>query len=389
MMTVFLYLIALSIVVSSTDGWILLPSLTIIPRGGSQLFSTAGKNSFSNKDTDAAEPNRGSNSKGAAIPSTIPPIDDDPVLRLPLLEAELASLKQLATVSTTSTTTDQTDGEWLNVFREIDDLSAEIKDIKTSAELAVRKSQVLFYEAFSDRDVKAMRQIWSSSKSVRCIHPGMPCITGLDNIMASWEDIFGPPMPPPGFVSSGLPFSSSEQYSPEVQSSSTQKAEKISPEADISNSSREDDEMQDGEKRQSSSEVHLQGESLSSPAPPFPPRSSQQPPNQPQFTIEADQTEVQILGATAIVSCIETIVPERGEGGRGRRGGGQEEDFECLNIYRREDNQWKMLVRMVSPIMMMRGPPGPPPPGFEDGGGRDFGGGRDQSGMGRGGPPFF
>jgi ketosteroid isomerase-like protein len=70
-------------------------------------------------------------------------------------------------------------------------LEASIQDAKTSAEFGVRKVQFNFYEAFTNQDLKAMKEVWSTAADVRCVHPGMPSIDGIDLVMASWASIFG------------------------------------------------------------------------------------------------------------------------------------------------------------------------------------------------------
>jgi ketosteroid isomerase-like protein len=159
--------------------------------------------------------------------------EDDPVALLPLWEAELSS-------------------------RDITDekralLLERIESAKTSAEFGVRRAQFSFYDAFSNQDMESMRNAWSCSKNVRCVHPGMPSLHGIDDIMRSWAEIF----------------------------------------------------MQSG-----------------------------------AFSIEPSQTSIDVSGQTALCSCIE----ETPGGGR----------LECLNVYRREEGSWKMILHMASPIMRMQ-----------------------------------
>lgn len=47
-----------------------------------------------------------------------------------------------------------------------------------------------FYRAFVDRDLDAMRQIWSQQPDAACLHPGGGLLVGVEAIMASWADIF-------------------------------------------------------------------------------------------------------------------------------------------------------------------------------------------------------
>ena len=98
----------------------------------------------------------------------------DPVLRLPLMEAELAARATEA-------------GDHPSVA----ELRTAIDDAKTAAELGVRKSQLLFYSAFSDGDPEAMARVWSEVSHVRCVHPGMASIEGREAVLNSWRQIFG------------------------------------------------------------------------------------------------------------------------------------------------------------------------------------------------------
>jgi ketosteroid isomerase-like protein len=58
------------------------------------------------------------------------------------------------------------------------------------------------------------------------------------------------------------------------------------------------------------------------------------------FTITPSRTRIDINGQTALCSCIEETP-----------GGGM---LECLNVYRREDGNWKMILHMASPIVTMQ-----------------------------------
>jgi hypothetical protein len=101
-------------------------------------------------------------------------IQDDPVALLPLWEAELLS---------SETSNDQ---------RAL--LLERIENAKAVAEFGVRKAQFSFYDAFSNQDMESMRSVWSSSTSspqhVRCVHPGMPSLHGIEDIMRSWAELF-------------------------------------------------------------------------------------------------------------------------------------------------------------------------------------------------------
>mmetsp|Transcript_8421 Transcript_8421/g.11068 ORF Transcript_8421/g.11068 Transcript_8421/m.11068 type:complete len:202 (+) Transcript_8421:113-718(+) len=153
---------------------------------------------------------------------------NDQVSQLPLLEAELASCQEM---------------------EKREELQGQIDDAKISAEFGIRRVQSTFYDAFSNQDLTAMAEIWSTSQDVRCVHPGMPSLMGNELIMQSWEQIFSP------------------------------------------------------------------GQA---------------------FTIQPSLSKIDICGQTALCSCVEETP-----------GGGK---LECLNVYRREDGAWKMILHMASPI---------------------------------------
>ena len=48
-----------------------------------------------------------------------------------------------------------------------------------------------FYQAFRSSDMKAMRAVWGDGEHVQCLHPGSACISGADQVMSSWEIVFG------------------------------------------------------------------------------------------------------------------------------------------------------------------------------------------------------
>lgn len=102
--------------------------------------------------------------------------NQDPVLRLPLLEAELATLME------------DPSNEQKNEQQET--LREAIANAKTAAEFGVRKTQLEFYDAFSRGNIELMERIWSRQSHVRCVHPGMTSLEGRDEVMASWREIF-------------------------------------------------------------------------------------------------------------------------------------------------------------------------------------------------------
>ena len=50
-----------------------------------------------------------------------------------------------------------------------------------------------FYLTFANQDFKAMRSIWAAQTNVTCIHPGWDVLSGLDEVLDSWEDILASP----------------------------------------------------------------------------------------------------------------------------------------------------------------------------------------------------
>ncbi len=104
----------------------------------------------------------------------------DPVLRLPLMEAELATLLEKRRSSSDDSTQDDINFE---------ELQNAIADAKTAAEFGVRKAQLEFYDAFSSGNIKKMDEVWSKESHVRCVHPGMSSLEGRDKVMSSWKQI--------------------------------------------------------------------------------------------------------------------------------------------------------------------------------------------------------
>jgi hypothetical protein len=104
----------------------------------------------------------------------------DPVLRLPLMEAELATLLEKRRSAVEDSTQDDINFE---------ELQNAIVDAKTAAEFGVRKAQLEFYDAFSSGNINKMDEIWSKESHVRCVHPGMSSLEGRDKVMSSWKQI--------------------------------------------------------------------------------------------------------------------------------------------------------------------------------------------------------
>lgn len=95
----------------------------------------------------------------------------DPVVTLPLLQAQLASI------------------ETSNLARK-EELQSQIDSAQTSGEFGVRKAQVEFYQAFSEQNLSAMEGLWASENDAQCIHPGMASLSGRKAILGSWAVMF-------------------------------------------------------------------------------------------------------------------------------------------------------------------------------------------------------
>lgn len=53
-----------------------------------------------------------------------------------------------------------------------------------------------FYQAFRQRDLKAMEQLWALNRPVACIHPGWSALTTRDDVIRSWRGILENPESP-------------------------------------------------------------------------------------------------------------------------------------------------------------------------------------------------
>ena len=47
-----------------------------------------------------------------------------------------------------------------------------------------------FYEALESGDIDAMMEVWSDDEEVVCVHPGGPRLSGYENVLKSWAQIF-------------------------------------------------------------------------------------------------------------------------------------------------------------------------------------------------------
>ncbi len=56
----------------------------------------------------------------------------------------------------------------------------------TSPELV----ELAFYRAFETRDAQAMEHIWAKEEDIICVHPMAAALSGRQEILRSWQEIF-------------------------------------------------------------------------------------------------------------------------------------------------------------------------------------------------------
>lgn len=61
------------------------------------------------------------------------------------------------------------------------------------AEAEVRAANRRYYEAFEQRDLDLMSEVWEHSDRVACTHPGWRTLRGWGAVSGSWFAIFGGP----------------------------------------------------------------------------------------------------------------------------------------------------------------------------------------------------
>jgi len=61
---------------------------------------------------------------------------------------------------------------------------------------AVLQANEAFYQAFANRDLAAMENLWSRMSPIVCIHPGWAPLFGREVVMASWRSILDNPRSP-------------------------------------------------------------------------------------------------------------------------------------------------------------------------------------------------
>jgi hypothetical protein len=53
-----------------------------------------------------------------------------------------------------------------------------------------------FYQAFADKDMEAMTDLWSDDHPVSCVHPGWGPLFDRSEVLSSWAAILGAPEAP-------------------------------------------------------------------------------------------------------------------------------------------------------------------------------------------------
>lgn len=54
---------------------------------------------------------------------------------------------------------------------------------------AVLAANATFYRAFTAGDFATMRELWAKRAPIACFHPGLPMITGRDQVLEAWRQI--------------------------------------------------------------------------------------------------------------------------------------------------------------------------------------------------------
>ncbi|MGF1464660.1 MAG: nuclear transport factor 2 family protein [Sandaracinaceae bacterium] len=60
----------------------------------------------------------------------------------------------------------------------------------------VREANEAFYQAFRDRDLAAMQELWAKDIEVSCVHPGWDVVFGREEVLDSWRRILANPGSP-------------------------------------------------------------------------------------------------------------------------------------------------------------------------------------------------
>ncbi len=58
-----------------------------------------------------------------------------------------------------------------------------------TAEEGLLRANEAFYDAFDQRDIEAMDELWAHHTPVACVHPGWPPLFGREDVMESWREL--------------------------------------------------------------------------------------------------------------------------------------------------------------------------------------------------------
>jgi len=53
-----------------------------------------------------------------------------------------------------------------------------------------QEAEQAFYGAFQQADLDAMMGVWAEDEEVYCVHPSGPRLSGIDQVRASWRQLF-------------------------------------------------------------------------------------------------------------------------------------------------------------------------------------------------------
>ena len=74
----------------------------------------------------------------------------------------------------------------------------------------------------------------------------------------------------------------------------------------------------------------------------------------PGFSIQPARTKLEVSGPTAICRCLEQVGVESGTMDSSSSEGAATASFlEAINVYQRENGQWKISLHMATPVAIM------------------------------------
>lgn len=67
--------------------------------------------------------------------------------------------------------------------------------VRDEVKTAVLRANASFYEAFTQGDFAAMRELWAERAEITCFHPGSALLRGRHEVFAAWQQILTEPAP--------------------------------------------------------------------------------------------------------------------------------------------------------------------------------------------------